>query len=134
MGVLVFTQAAAPHLAFPGYFSHAEAPACFQSLLNLGEFLAIEQQSYKRNENFIFRKIVEEMILVPIHQDVIDMDGIYTLNELGAFIWETLADSKTREELEQTVLEKYATDHNTVKQDLQSFLAEMIIIGAINEA
>ena len=96
--------------------------------------MAIEQQRYKRNENFIFRKIVEEMILVPIHQDVIDMDGIYTLNELGAFIWDSLEVSKTHDELEQAILEEYDTDIKTINQDLQSFLAEMIIIGAINEA
>ncbi len=47
-----------------------------------------QEARYERNPDFIFRKIVDEMVLVPIHQDVADMDCIYTLNSVGASIWE----------------------------------------------
>jgi len=40
---------------------------------------------YIRNPDFIFRKIVGEMILVPIHADVADLNCLYTLNDVGAF-------------------------------------------------
>jgi len=36
---------------------------------------------YERNESFIYRSIVNEAVLVPIHQDVADMECIYTLND-----------------------------------------------------
>ena len=48
------------------------------------------QVRYERNPNFIYRQIVDEAILVPIHRDVADMECIYTLSEVGALIWQTL--------------------------------------------
>jgi hypothetical protein len=44
------------------------------------------EQTYKRNENFVFRQIENETILVPIKDNVGDMNCIYNLNEVGAFI------------------------------------------------
>jgi len=49
--------------------------------------LNLTDQKVVRSKNFIFRQIVEEMVLVPIRQNVADLDSIFTLNELGAFIW-----------------------------------------------
>ena len=65
---------------------------------------------YERNPNYIFRKVVDEFILVPIHQDVADMDAIYTLNDVGAFIWEHLEQPGTQAELQAALLEEYTAD------------------------
>ena len=46
---------------------------------------------YKRQPDFIFRRIIDETILVPVHRNLAEMDCIYTLNELGAALWEKLA-------------------------------------------
>ena len=46
-----------------------------------------EEALYERNSEFIFRRIVDELVLVPVRQDVADMDCIYTTNTMGAFIW-----------------------------------------------
>ena len=53
------------------------------------------EKHYKRNENFVFRKIKSETILVPIKDNVGDMGFIFNLNEVGAFVWEHL-DGKNR--------------------------------------
>jgi len=87
-----------------------------------------------RNPNFIFRKIVDEMVLVPIKQNVADLNAIFTLNDLGAFIWEKLENPSTHAELEEAIFAEYDSDIITVKRDLEVFLHEMAEIGAINEA
>lgn len=87
-----------------------------------------------RNPNFIFRKIIDEMVLIPIKQDVADLNAIFTLNYLGAFIWEKLGEPCTRAQLEEAILAEYDADIQTVKEDLEVFLNEMAEIGAINEA
>ncbi len=87
-----------------------------------------------RNPNFIFRKIVDEMVLVPVKQDVADLNAIFTLNDLGAFIWEKLEHPRSHAELEDAIFAEYDTDIITVKRDLEKFLHEMAEIGAINEA
>ena len=93
----------------------------------------VEEARYARNPDFIYRKIVDESVLVPFHNNVADMDCIYTLNGMGAFIWEQLAEPATRAQLEQAVLAEYDADPALVVADLDRFLAEMVSIGAMRQ-
>lgn len=93
----------------------------------------VDEPKYTRNPDFIYRKIVDESVLVPIHQDVADMDCIYTLNGMGAFLWERLAEPATRAELQAAVLDEYDADPAIVAEDLGRFLGEMTTIGALRE-
>ena len=45
------------------------------------------EKTYGKNENFVYRRISDETILVPIKDNVGDMGSIYNLNEVGAFVW-----------------------------------------------
>jgi hypothetical protein len=89
------------------------------------------QPQYQRNPNFIFREIAEEAVLVPIHQDVANMDCIYTLNELGAYIWGLLDEPRTEQALITAVLDQYNVDIEVVRADLKRFLDEMVTIDAM---
>jgi len=89
---------------------------------------------YERNPEFIFRKIVDEMVLVPIHQDVADMDCIYTLNEVGGSIWARLERPATLADLRSGLLEEYDANPDVLAVDLERFLAEMAAIGAVRES
>ena len=51
-------------------------------------------EKYRKNEDFVYRKIQDETILVPIKDNVGDMGSIYDLNEVAAFIWEHLDGEK----------------------------------------
>ncbi len=88
---------------------------------------------YERNPDFIYRRIVDESVLVPLHNNVADMNCIYTLNGLGAFLWEYLANPATRTELQTAVLAEYDADPAVLVGDLDGFLAEMVSIGALKE-
>jgi len=88
---------------------------------------------YTHNPDFIYRKIVEEMILVPICQDIADMNCIYTLNPVGAFIWQQLEMPKTRNELEKAILAEFDVGHEPILKDLEDFIREMLAIGVIKE-
>jgi hypothetical protein len=88
---------------------------------------------YQRNPDFIYRKIVDESVLVPIHQDVADMDSIYTLNEVGAFIWEQLEQPTTQSALQAAILEAYDAQPDILTADLEQFLDDMRTIGALRE-
>jgi hypothetical protein len=88
---------------------------------------------YERNPDFIYRKVVDESILVPIHQDVADMDSIYTLNGVGAFVWEHLDQPRTQADLQAAILEEYAADPEGIIADLEHFLGEMTDISALRK-
>ena len=89
---------------------------------------------YERNPNYVHRKIVDEMVLVPIHQNVADMDCIYTLNEVGASVWQRLDSPATQAELHAALLDEYDADADVIAADLEAFLREMTAIGAIRKA
>lgn len=90
-----------------------------------------DDRRFVRNKNFIFRQIVEEMVLVPIRQNVADLDSIYTLNELGAFIWERLETPTSASDLQDDILEDFDVDAATVQSDLAVFMEELERIGAV---
>ena len=88
---------------------------------------------YRRNPDYIFRKIVDELVLVPIKQNVADMDCIYTMNAIGAFIWDRLEADRTQSELLTAITDEYDVDPDVAAADLQQFLSEMAAAGAIRE-
>lgn len=93
----------------------------------------VENVRYLRNPNYIYRKIVDESVLVPVYNNVADMNCIYTLNGMGAFLWEHLAAPVTRQELETLVLAEYNAAPEVLVVDLEKFLVELITIGALQE-
>ena len=88
---------------------------------------------YQRNEDFIFRKIVEEIILVPIKQNVAEMEAVFTLNEVGAFLWEQLGQPRSLSELHNAVLNEFEADPASVLEDIEAFLKEAEAFGAVKE-
>lgn len=86
---------------------------------------------FSRNPDYIFRKVVDEYILVPIHQNVADMECIYTLNPVGAFIWGELEIPSSAVELQSAMIDAYDADPEVIESDLVGFLEEMVSNGAI---
>ena len=91
------------------------------------------EKRYQRNEDFIFRKIVEEIILVPIKQNVAEMEAVFTLNEVGAFLWEQLGQPRSLSELHNAVLDEFEADPAIVLEDIEAFLKEAEAFGAVKE-
>lgn len=89
---------------------------------------------YERNPNYIFRRIVDEAVLVPIHRDVADMECIYTLNDVGTTVWTRLEAPATMAELSRAILEEYEAEPEAAAADLEGFLEEMVAIGAVRRA
>lgn len=89
------------------------------------------KELYTRNPDFIFRKIVDEMILVPIHKNVADMDAIFTLNEVGAFVWAQIEQPCSLDEIQKSLADEFDADLEIIQSDLRQFLTEMVNIGAV---
>ena len=89
---------------------------------------------YVRNENFVFRTINHETILVPIKDNVGDMGCVYSLNEVGAFVWEHLDGKKTIGDVKNLVLEVFDGVPASVDRDLQDLVEQLSSIDAVREA
>jgi Coenzyme PQQ synthesis protein D (PqqD) len=88
-------------------------------------------QCYRKNENFVYRRIEDETILVPIKDNVGDMSCIYSLNEVGAFIWQHLNGILTLSEIKNMILNEFEVSGERVEFDLNEFIADLNAIDAI---
>jgi len=91
------------------------------------------QKKYKRNENFVYRKIENETILVPIKDNVGDMGSIYNLNEVAAFIWERLDGEKRLLDIRDLILDEFQVSPEQAQADLREFVSQLKEIDAILE-
>jgi methyltransferase-like protein len=91
------------------------------------------QKKYRRSEDFVYRKIQDETILVPIKDNVGDMGAIYNLNEVGAFIWEQLDGEKTLLDITNMIVEEFEVSPEQAQADLREFVSQLKEINAILE-
>ena len=89
------------------------------------------EKKYKRNKNFVFRKIGDEMILVPIKNNVGDMGSIYNFNELAAFVWENLDGKDRLQDIKNSIVEEFEVSAQQAEEDLCEFVDDLKEIGAI---
>ena len=73
-------------------------------------------------KELIKREIAGETILVPVGKSVYDANGLFVMNELGAFIWELLPQAQTEEDICRAVMEEYEVSAEEVSQDVSEFL------------
>ncbi|HOU01697.1 MAG TPA: PqqD family protein [Bacteroidales bacterium] len=77
------------------------------------------------SSSVVTRKTGNEYVLVPISDNVADMDSVYTLNETGAFIWELIDGKKSVSDLIKALAEEYKIDIETAESDVLSFINKM---------
>ena len=73
----------------------------------------------------VTRKTGNEYVLVPITNNIADMDSVYTLNEPGAFIWEQIDGEKSVEEIIVALSFEYNIDNQTATNDTLSFIENL---------
>jgi hypothetical protein len=86
---------------------------------------------YRRNDNFVSRRIEAETVLVPIRNNVGDLDCIFSLNPVGALVWEQLDGVATLEAIRDRIVGEYDVSAVAAEADLNAFVAEMESIAAI---
>lgn len=81
----------------------------------------------------VFRRIADEIILVPIRRNVGDVECIYTLNEVGARIWALIDGTRRVEEIRDRIVGEFEVSQGEAEEDLLRVLEQFDEIGAINE-
>ena len=73
-------------------------------------------------KEYILREIAGDYIIVPVRAAALEFNGMITVNETGAFLWEKLREGTTREELLHAMLEEYEVSEKEAEADIQEFL------------
>ena len=76
-------------------------------------------------KELIKREIAGDIILIPVGKTVYENNGLFVLNELGAFIWDLLPDAADTEAICQAVLENYEVSEEEARSDVEGFLRKL---------
>jgi len=77
------------------------------------------------SSSVVTRKTGNEYVLVPIANNIADMNSVYTLNETGAFIWEHINGKRSVEEIISALTMEYDIDNTIASKDAFSFIENM---------
>ena len=88
---------------------------------------------YRKNPDIVSRKIVDEVILVPVRRTVGDVESLYTLNEIAGRIWELIDGERDLGGIRDVIVAEFDADTVTIETDLVAFLDQLTEIGAITE-
>lgn len=79
----------------------------------------------KIKKELVKRDVAGDTILVPVGKTVYDSNGLFILNELGAFLWDRLEAAASEEELLEAVLAEYEVTRDVAQKDLRDFLDKL---------
>lgn len=85
----------------------------------------------KKSSNFVYRKIADESIIIPIKNDSADLASIYTLNETADFVWNKLDENGSVEGIINSLIKKFNVSHDEASCDLMALIGELEKAGLI---
>ena len=77
---------------------------------------------FNRKTLFASRVIGEDLILVPVKSNVADMNEIFTLNEVGRFIWDCIDGVNTLDDIVNLVISVFDVERDMAIIDVSDFL------------
>ena len=84
----------------------------------------------KIKQGYTLRGIADSFVVVPT-EDNLSLDGMVTLNQSGAFLFNALKTEKTKEELLALMLKEYKIDEQTAKADIEIFIERLLKTGIV---
>ena len=76
-------------------------------------------------KELIKRDIAGDTILVPVGKTVYESNGLFVLNELGAFIWDLLPQAENEADICKAILDEYEISEEEVASDVAEFLGKL---------
>ncbi len=73
----------------------------------------------------VFRRINDEFLLIPLTDDIADMDSLYRLTETGAFIWELIDGYVAIGDITSKVAEEFDVEREIAEKDILAFFEEV---------
>jgi hypothetical protein len=73
----------------------------------------------------VFRRINDECLLIPLTDNIADMDSLYRLTETGAFIWELIDGRRDINAITALVVDEFDVDQAQAAKDVIHFFEEI---------
>lgn len=87
--------------------------------------IKITEARMKIKQGFILRNVAGNNVVVPVGEATIDFNGMMSLNETGAFLFEKMIEGTTKEQLIEQLMSQYEIDADTAKNDVEEFIEKV---------
>ncbi|WP_040412432.1 PqqD family protein [Desulfosporosinus sp. OT] len=77
----------------------------------------------KIRDGFMLREIAGQWVVVPLGEKVVEFNGIMTLSQSGALLWQVLEKNASEEDLVEVILKEYTIDKETAETDVREFVS-----------
>ncbi|WP_282039837.1 PqqD family protein [Saccharicrinis aurantiacus] len=86
---------------------------------------------YKKSIDFVEKQIGNETVLVPISDNIADMNKVFTLNEVGTFIYSKINNKNSVSDILSALTEEYEVNAMIAQNDMEQFISHAISKGVI---
>lgn len=84
--------------------------------------------------DIVSREIAGETILVPIRGKLVDLQRVFTVNPVGAHIWQLLDGKTTLAAIRDSVVESFDVEREQAAIDIHEFIAQLLEAKLIQKA
>jgi pyrroloquinoline quinone biosynthesis protein D len=88
---------------------------------------------FRRTKDVVCRNVGAESILVPIRNNVGNLDFVYTLSAVAARIWSLLDGVRTADQIVDTICAEYEVDRETAWADLNALVSDLAEVSLLTK-
>lgn len=88
----------------------------------------------KVRKDFVLRETAGDYMIIPTGRTARSLDGLITVNEVGADLWNMLQSEVTFDDLLRGILTIYDVDEETAEEDIREFLDTLRERGILDES
>lgn len=85
----------------------------------------------KLNENFILRQVAGTWVVLPVGEATAKFNGMLSLNETGAMLWNQLLEGKNKDDLVNALTSEYNVTAEVAQGDVEDFLTKLVKVGCL---
>ena len=89
--------------------------------------------AFARSAHLVGRRIGDEYVLVPLVGGGADLDSIFNLNRVGAFVWERLDGRTPGSTIVDAIVERFAVGRSAAEADYLEFVGQLSAVRAVSE-
>ncbi len=86
----------------------------------------------KIKSGFVLRKIASSWMVVPVGERATELNGMISLNETAAFLWQFLQEEHTKEEAVAAMVAEFEVEPQQAAQDIQVMISNMEAAGLLD--
>lgn len=89
--------------------------------------------AWARSERMVGRSVADEFVLVPLRDRAADIDAIYNLSRVAAFIWERFDGRTPGHEVVRAIVERFCVEKEEASADYLRLVEQLRSIEALVE-